>query len=426
MEEILYDWNPWWTHTGGINELVGMERKGYISQLGKMFETRHVISIAGIRRSGKTTIMYQAIKELMNSGVEPKDILFLNMDDERLLGNDGPIEILLREYLRTIKEDHDNKTFIFIDEVQSQPGWEKLIKRYYDQMKNYKFIVSGSSSSLISSDYSRLLTGRNLTLRVDPLDFKEFLEFRNLEFYRGDLESTWSSNRENEDVIISNLEEYMKIGGFPEIVLGEGGNELLTEYLRAIIYRDIVTRNDIRNSEKLELLAVYVLRNFSNILSLRSISQASGLSPDTVSEYLGYLEKSFLIRTSRSFERSTRSQMRSNVPVKVYSTDLGMSNAVMMEKMENRGRWAENIMAMELGRRGNSIFYWREKLEVDIIIPVRKEAYQICYGNIRQNEIKALEEMPFKDYTRSLITRDDRGSTGNVSKIPLWTYLLSN
>jgi hypothetical protein len=228
-----------------------------------------------------------------------------------------------------------------------------------------------------------------------------------------------------EDRIISELESYMRSGGFPEIVLGEGDERLLGEYFKAIIYRDIVTRYRVRDPQALELLSVYVLRNYSNLMSFRSISQSSGLSTDTAGEYLSYLEKAFMICMNRNFTRSTRGQLRRHSPVKVYATDLGMANGLMLERMVTRGRWAENLVVNEMGRYASPLYYWRNGHEVDILSPKTKEAVQVCYGPERDNEIRAFEELPFKEYKRTLITRDEFDQRGNVKKVPLWTFLLS-
>ncbi len=424
MIDILYDWNPWWEDKENISTLKGIERIGYLNTLMGLMEKRHVISISGIRRGGKTTLMYQTINRLMED-VAPRNICYINLDDERLTGSQDPLEQLFKEYRRNISSDPDQRIYMFLDEIQSIPGWERWIKRYYDLGRDIKFVVSGSSSSLISSDYSTLLTGRNLTLNVDPLSFREYLTFNSITPKNGTLETIWKKSRQDEDGLIQHLERYMKEGGFPEIVRGGKDPTLLKQYFKDIIYRDIIKRHNVRHPDKLELLAVYVLRNFSNIMSLRRIGQASGLSPDTVREYLGFLERSYMMFTSKNFSRSSSENLRSNAPIKIYSTDLGMANALMLEPMENRGRWAENLVAKKVEREQGHCFYWREKREVDIVLPERKLAMQVCYGSVRENEVENLRIFPYKDYRTMLISKDEISMSDPIQRAPLWAYLLS-
>jgi predicted AAA+ superfamily ATPase len=166
------------------------------------------------------------------------------------------------------------------------------------------------------------------------------------------------------------------------------------------------------------------MKNFANLMSFRSISQASGLSVDTAGEYLSYLEKAFMVSINKKFTRSSKGQMRRSSPVKVYATDLGMANSLMMESMDNKGRWAETLAANQMSRTTGPMYYWRNGHEVDLLSPKTKEAVQVCYGNERENELKAFEELPFKGYAKTLITRDEFDISRKVKRVPLWTFLL--
>lgn len=422
MIDIIHDWNPWWDSRNGILSLKGSTRRDYLEKIMRNINGKHIISISGIRRSGKTTLIYQIIDRLLKK-VAPENICYMNLDDERLVGFDEPLENFLKEYRRNLAPE--GRIFIFLDEVQSVPGWERWIKRYYDLGRNIKFVVSGSSSSLVFSDYSSLLSGRNINIKVDPLSFREYLTFKSVRIEDGEIEKVWRSNREREDIIIHHLENYMKTGGFPEIVSGSGDHGLLKQYFSDILYRDIIKRHNVRYPDKLELLAVYALKNYSNLMSLRRIGQASGLSPDTVNEYLGYLEQSYLLFRSRLYSRSSLGKMRTNVPMKIYATDLGMANSLRLEPMETIGRWAENLLAKKVEKDMGHCFYWRERKEVDLILPEMRTAIQVNYGSGRENEMRALDELPYGDFRKTLITRDEYDPGGEIPKIPLWTRLLS-
>ena len=366
--------------------------------------------------------MYQIIKHLLKTK-NPDNIIYLNMDDERLTGLDSPFEKLLQEYSRSI-ESSVKKTYLFLDEVQNITGWEKWVKRYYDQKKDFKFIVSGSSSSLLNSDYSSLLTGRNITVEVFPLTFIEYLDFKDFDISLGDIKTVWTKNRKSEDRIIYHLEKYMKTGGFPEVVLGLGHREILGQYFSDILYRDIIKRHKVRHPEKLELLAIYAMRNISNLLSLRKISRATGLSVDTVKEYVGYLEEAFLIFTGRNFIRSTVDSLRQASPIKVYSNDTGMANSLLLEPMRNLGHLAENLAARKVKSRWGQCFYWRDTKEIDIVVPKVKKAFQVTYGPIKSRETENFLKFPYKDFEKTLISYDVYEPSGSIPIIPLWTFLL--
>ncbi len=161
MLDVLHDWNPWWGDESRIDEIKGRDREVYIDKLMGLVKSRHIISIVGIRRSGKTTLMYQMIHRLLGS-VSPGNILYVNLDDERLVGTDNTLDNIYKEFRRM--NQSDGRTYIFLDEVQSVSGWEKWLKRQYDLKVDCKFVISGSSSSLISSDYSTLLTVLTITI----------------------------------------------------------------------------------------------------------------------------------------------------------------------------------------------------------------------------------------------------------------------
>ena len=422
MLEILHDWNPWWSQENSIDRFAGKERPRYLSILLDLVEKKHVISVVGIRRCGKTTLLYQLIKHLLKMG-NHENIIYLNMDDERLVGLDSPLEKLLQEYNRSI-ETTGKRTYVFLDEVQNIIAWEKWVKRYYDQKKDYKFIVSGSSSSLLSSDYSSLLTGRNITVEVFPLTFKEYLDFNDFDISTGDEKTVWTKNRRSEDRIIYHLERYMKTGGFPEVVLGQGQHGLLEQYFRDILYRDIIKRHKVRHPEKLELLAIYAMRNISNLLSLRKISRVTGLSVDTVKEYIGYLEEAYMIFTSRNFTRSTVDSLRRASPIKIYCNDVGMANSLLLEPMRNLGSLAENLAARDARSRWGQCFYWRDTQEIDIVVPKVKKAFQVTYGPIRPREMENFSRFPYKDFDKKLISYDVYEPRNGIPIIPLWTFLL--
>ena len=195
--EILKKWNPWDREIKS-----GIRREGYVKKILQFMERKEVIVLKGIRRSGKSTIIKQMIKELLKQGIKKEQILYVNLEDYGFTNNlnIGLFDIVLDEYKKYIK--NKKKIYFFIDEVQKINSWEKWVRTKYDLEENIKFIVSGSSASLLSKELSTLLTGRNISFVIMPLSFKEHCFF---------------TKRED-------LNEYMLYGGFQEVVL-EKSNE---------------------------------------------------------------------------------------------------------------------------------------------------------------------------------------------------------
>ena len=194
--EILKKWNPWEKDID-----IGIKRKSYLKKIYPYLSRKEVIVLKGIRRCGKSTIVKQLIYELIKKGVDKKQILYLNLEEYGFADN---LKIsLFDEVLNVYRKYSRNrkKIYLFIDEIQKIPSWEKWIRTEYDLNENIKFVITGSSASLLSKELSTLLTGRNVSFTIMPLSFNEYIEFGKKEKKK------------------EKLEEYMKFGGFPEIVL---------------------------------------------------------------------------------------------------------------------------------------------------------------------------------------------------------------
>ncbi|MBU4501474.1 MAG: AAA family ATPase, partial [Nanoarchaeota archaeon] len=171
----LNEWNPWWENKGLLEELKGAERSLY-KDLINSIKIKEITIITGVRRAGKSTLMYQIINNLLKSGVDQKQILFVNLEDKKLTKD--TLENIYQSYRENL--NIDKKAYIFLDEIHRKDGWESWIRKKYDLKTNDKFIISGSCSYLLKKEYSTLLTGRNLTFEVFPLNFKEFLIFNSI------------------------------------------------------------------------------------------------------------------------------------------------------------------------------------------------------------------------------------------------------
>ena len=275
-------------------------------EVKKSLELEEITVVKGVRRAGKTFILYELFRE--NGG------LYINFEDERL--QDFSLEDFekLHDISKRIKAN-----ILFLDEVQVVKGWEKFAHRAH---RRIKIVVTGSNSSLLGSDYSSALVGRTKSYSVFPLSYGEFLRFRNL-----------ASER-------NSLLDYMNIGGFPRIVL-TGDMGLAREYLDSIIYRDLVGHHDIRNPQALRALIIYLLSNIGKEFSYRSLKTVTGIKHDqTIKEYIGLLEEVFLVETIRRYSPSLKKQ--ATYGKKIYAIDPAF---IHLGKRENgdHGRILENI-----------------------------------------------------------------------------------
>jgi len=414
--EQLNNWNPWWRTKEVPRVFLGVARI-FNPLIFKALQEREVIALTGIRRSGKTTLMYQIIDSLLRTN-NPKHILYVNLDDEALKNESlESIFALYRQHLNP-----DQPAFVFLDEIQNNDGWEKFLKKYYDLHEPIKFIISGSSAHLLRGEFSTLLTGRNLTFTIYPLSFREFLEFAGVDH------STITSQARSK--IIHELYHYLEFGGFPEVYFKEKDLKvlLLKQYFDDIIYKDIVQRHNI-NAKKITDLAIYLLTNIANAFTIRKIRQFTGLSIDSIKDYISHLEDTYMLLPLGHFSYSL--QKKSQIPQKSYAIDCGLRNVVGFRFSSDVGRLAENCVRAELQRRGLDAYYWKGNGEVDFIVKHKDNsllAINVSFTDaLDSREIRSLEEFAaaFKKTTQLIVlTRDMEEKRGNVFLVPLWKWLL--
>ena len=385
---ILSNYNFW-----GKNIDTGISRTFYTDKIIKFLKGINIVTESGIRRSGKSYISMQAALLLIKNCYAPEDILIINFDDERLENDIKTLDNIYSAYKKLIKKTENN--IIIIDEAQEVPGWEKFVRTYSEKAK---FIITGSSSKLLSSEFSTLLSGRNININVTPLSFIEYLQFNNIIIKdRKDL----AINLEN---ILKYLELYIKFGGMPAPTLHKDiHQELIKSYFDTIILKDIMDRYKIREGYKLKFLIKYYLTNISSLITFnniyKSVKDILLLPVKSIQRYSEYIETSGLIFFTKKFSYSLKEQ--ENSPKKVYSIDNSFSYYFGYNFMENKGRFIENTVAQEFMRLKNiipllEIYYYREKgYEIDFIIKIKNTitpvqvSYLINENNMKR-EVKGL------------------------------------
>ncbi len=422
--EKLTEWNPWWENKNLVKELTGFPRSKY-DFLIHSINIKEVVIITGIRRSGKSTLMYQMIDKLLSKGIDPKQVLFVNLEDKKLI-NDSLDDIYL-SYRKNINVD--KKAYVFFDEIHRKEGWESWIRKKYDLKSNDKFVISGSCSYLLRKEYSTLLTGRNLTFEVFPLSFEEFLTFKDLNLSRKNLEKGVILEKTKISVL-KYLDEYINIGGFPEVFFKEESFKIkiLEQYFDDILYKDIIDRYNL-NTQKTKDMAIFLITNFTSLISLRNIRNSLKISYDTIKDYLTYYKEAFLFFTIDHFSYSFKEQK--TLASKIYCIDNGLRNAVSFKFSKDEGKLAENLVFIELKRRNKEVYYWKNKGEVDFIIKEKDQSLigiNVSYAEeISERETKALIE--FKQEFKKvrdlvLITKETEKEEKGIKFVPLWKWLL--
>ncbi|ODS41900.1 MAG: hypothetical protein MSIBF_00615 [Candidatus Altiarchaeales archaeon IMC4] len=386
-------------------------------KIAEKLNLKESIVISGVRRCGKSSLLGQIAKN------QAGDFLYVNFEDERLDGfKVKDFNVLWEEYLSAYKPE--GKVFIFLDEVQEVEKWEKWVNRM-GEFESVKFFITGSNARLLSSEISSLLTGRNITFPLFPFSFKEICKPANLY----DTKETAK--------IRANLKQYMEYGGFPAVFLNED-RDLLSGYFRDIINRDIIDRYEIKNKKLFNELAKYVLSCYGRPITFRKLGNVFEVnSPNTIKRYLGYLEEAYLIFTLENYSSSMAEIVK--MPRKVYAIDACLADHMAFKESQNIGARIENIVFLELKRRGKEIYYWKDgkQREVDFVIKEGmkpKQLIQVCYDiedpDTKKKEINALlgamENFNLKD---GLVITDDYEyeeeiSGGMIRYTPLWKWLL--
>lgn len=424
---VLDFWNFWQKKPKNI-----IKREYYQKQIDISKKAREIIVFQGIRRSGKSTLMNLEIKNLIEQGINPKNILFVNLEDPKFLNylNVDLLERIFETYLEFLNPK--NNIYIFLDEVQNIKFWEKWVLKFYEKKKNIQIYVTGSSSKLFNDDFATALSGRHLKINVFPLDFKEFLEFNQISTYN-------KIDLIRNKIKIKNLfQQYVLWGGFPKVSLIQDKQnkkrELIT-YFDTIIIKDICKRYDIKPQE-INNLAYYLCSNNAKLFSVNKLKNLKFGAYDTIKKYMSYLKEVYLFFDLSIFSYSLKVQMINQK--KIYSIDTGLINSVGFQFSENFGRLLENIVFLELKRNSDfEIFYHKQKKECDFLIKEKnkiRQAIQVCsnlnFIDTKNREITGLiEAMQTYDLKQGLILTDDQEDEFLIDNLkiviqPIWKWLL--
>ncbi|MCX6766587.1 MAG: ATP-binding protein [Candidatus Moranbacteria bacterium] len=409
-----------------IKEIVVDQRSAFESRDGfvprnfpqKFLTSRKISVISGIRRSGKSTLLKQ-----ISLGFS--SFSYLNFEDERMLDfSHQDFNALYGTFLELYGEQ---EVYLF-DEIQNISGWEKFVRRLFEDGK--KIFVTGSNAKLLSSELATTLSGRHIKFELYPFSFREFLKFH-------DFPAKKNYTTVEKGLLRRRLNQYMEYGGFPEVVVSRNKEELKQLY-QDVLMKDLLVRFKIRETKGFRDVALFLLSNVSTPVSFNSIRNLLGIrSVTSVKNYVDYFEEAYLFYSLFKFDYSVKKQIINDR--KIYCVDTGIVNAVAFRFSENVGRMIENLVFIELKRRGADVFYFKGKKECDFLVRnglKAGEAIQVTEGlgnsKTEKREIDGLLEAmeKFKLKKGLIITRDEEGIRRSGGKailvVPLWKWLLEN
>ncbi len=364
---------------------------------------RQIIAVTGIRRCGKSTLVKQAIDYLIKSGVDAKNILFVNLEHPAFVEKrESPLllEEIYEAYLKLMNPS--GKVYCVFDEIQYVKEWQVAIKNRYEQGE-IKFIVTGSNSSMLSDEMITLLSGRSLVIELDPFSFGEYMDYLEIPH------ATELEKLTHRIPIARAKERYLKWGGFYEVFHIEDElirQELLASYARNIIYQDIVPRYKIRHAETVEKLFFHLLGMVGGILNYATLAKTFDLSDKTVREYIAYFEDAFFFHRIDRFHTKPKERIRSTK--KLYVCDNGFLQ-IAPRHSENLGMALENGVFNLLRDRCGEVVYLKENYEIDF--KCEETLYQVAWRIddplTRKREMLAFRRLdPQRRFKHRIITFD--------------------
>jgi len=388
-------------------EVTNYRRDIYLKKIIPFINKPVIKIITGIRRCGKSFLMKQIISELNATGIENKNILYINK--ELVTFNFIENYTQLYTYISEKFNSTQGKKYILIDEIQEIQQWEKAVGSLFAE-NEYDIYITGSNAHLLSSEIATLLSGRYVEINLYTLSYKEFVQFRNTEF----------TNAEDEFYL------YLKYGGFPVIHFFDYNDELIYQYINSlystILLKDIISRYNIRNVQLFENLTKFVFDNIGNIFSGNSIAkylkaQNISMGLDTIQNYLQYLENSFLVYKVNRYDLKGKRILE--IHEKYYLSDIGLKNAMLGYREKDIAGMLENIVFLKLKQSDYKVFIGKfldyeidfvaEKGNSRIYIQV---AYLLNSKETIEREFQVMKQIS-DNYPKYVLSMDKHQTTNN-------------
>lgn len=423
MLSVLTQWNRW-----GSAVLGSGYPRDTTAKILPFIDTPEIVTLSGLRRAGKTTILYQIMDHLADRGVPEEAMLHVNFEEPGLAPR------LKLELLDELYQSYRNavypkgKAWLFFDEIQNVPDWERWV-RARNESEDIKIFLTGSSANLMSRELATLLTGRHVNFHVSPLSFSEFLTFKKIRPPKRRLPVNPPAEIQHA------LDQYLQWGGLPEIVLSKDDERkkiLLKQYFDDLLFKDVAMRHQIREVTVLRNIAVHLLTQTSSLISAHRIANVFQISLEMARNYCAYLQEAFLVDFLPFYSLKTSERNRN--PQKVHACDSGLRHIVSITETPDRGRIVETAVYQHLQRMSrDELFYWKGKQEIDFVIRQGNTAsslIQVAYGNLDDSKTLTRELSALKEAQGKFPKADARliaakmPKTGSDAVTPLWTFLL--
>jgi predicted AAA+ superfamily ATPase len=377
MPQVAYlEYNPWWEEKYEPPYII--DRPVLLEKLDRYVEDERIVILTGLRRIGKSTVMKMLIRNLLRRGVDARDIFYVSLDDYAL--DSRSILDIVEEYRVLQALPVERKVYLFLDEVAYKDRFHQQLKTLFDR-QNVKVVASSSSSSVLR-DKGAFLTGREIMVKLFPLDFTEYLDFRGIKIRKRD-----------RHLVARHFEEYMQTGGLPGYVLNRDRGYLKT-VVNDIIYKDIIAYHNIRNQQVVKEFFLLLMERAGKQLSINKISNILKISPDTAKRYLGYFQDVYLVYPL-SRHGTTNEQVLS--PQKMYAPDLGIRH--LYTGFRDKGSIFENYIFLLLLRRNPDFinYIYENGIELDFFIDKRLLVEVKYYRTLNNKQERLFQQFPAEE-----------------------------
>lgn len=377
----------------------------------------------GLRRAGKSYLMYQQIHHLLEQGHSLDEILYFNFEDDRI----DALELADLDLIKlSYEEMYDSRPIFFLDEIQNIKGWEKFARRLADT--GYRVYITGSNAKMLSSEIATTLGGRYLIKEIYPFSFREYLGFKRVNL--NDRNAIYKYRND----IVKAYEEYFRDGGLPETLMMSDKRSWISSLFNKIFFGDLVARHQVRNDFALRIMIRKLAESVKQPSSYNRIANIAStvgkkISVDTVIDYMTYLQESWLILP---YENIATKLIDKESNRKYYFIDNGILNLFLIDPVTSL---LENQVAIRLRQvYGDRVFFYNQNVEVDFVVYDEGLAFQVSYSlddpDTEKREVDALlklnKVLPMRQLT--IITKDEERSIEvgdvNIHVVSVWKWML--